>query len=577
VLAMVGASAALTISEIPFLGPLGAVRVGLIDGELVVNPLMSEVHESATLDLIVSASRDAIVMVEAGASEVSEEKLLEAMRLAHDEIKKLIDVQLELQKLVGKPKWELAEQKVDPAVYDEVVSRFGADIDAVTQVVDKKERQTATVDLQKRAIDELVPDDNEDPDRPRAVKAAFSQREKDVIRHRIAVDKRRPDGRAVDEIRQITCEVGVMPRPHGSALFTRGQTQAMTLLTLGATNEIQRIDTIGIEESKRYMHHYNFPPYSVGETGFMRGPKRRDIGHGALAERALMPMLPDEKGFPYTIRLVSEILESNGSSSMASVCGSTLSLMDAGVQIKAPVAGIAMGLIKEGESYVVLSDIAGVEDHLGDMDFKVAGSAAGITALQMDIKISGVTFEILADALEQARRGRLFILDKMKATIAEPRAELSPYAPRIFTLQINPDQIGLIIGKGGETIKGMCEEFSVEIDVQDDGTIYIAAPDVEAGEGVTERILSMTKEVEVGDIVTGRVVSIKDFGAFVELKRGVDGLIHISKLGQGKRVDKVEDVLQKGQTVTVEVIEIDKQRNRIALKPVDIGTPDTLD
>jgi len=401
------------------------------------------------------------------------------------------------------------------------------------------------------------------------VKRAFAQLEKDVIRRRIAVQKRRPDGRGTDEIRPITCEVGLMPRAHGSALFTRGQTQALTLTTLGATGDAQRIDTINPETTKKYIHHYNFPPYSVGETGFMRGPKRRDIGHGALAERALLPMLPDEKGFPYTMRLVSEILESNGSSSMASVCGSTLSLMDAGVQIREPVAGIAMGLIKEGDDYVVLSDIAGVEDHLGDMDFKVAGSRNGITALQMDIKISGVSFEILAAALEQARRGRLFILDKMLATLPAPRAELSQYAPRIFTIQINPDQIGLIIGKGGETIKGLCEEFGVQIDIEDDGTIYIAAPDMEAGEAVTERIASMTKDIEVGDIITGKVVKTTDFGAFVELKKGVDGLIHISKLGGGKRVDKVEDVVSRGDTITVEVVEIDKARNRIGLRPLE--------
>jgi len=565
VLAMIGASAALTISEIPFNGPLGAVRVGLIDGDLVVNPTMTETQDEASLDLIVSASEDAIVMVEAGANEVSEEKVLEALSLAHQEIKKIIAVQHELQARVGKPKWEFAVQQVDRGVYDEVVAAFGADVDVVTQVVDKKERQAATVELREKVVAALVPEGSDDPERAHKVKRAFSELEKNVIRHRIAVDKRRPDGRAVDEIRSITSEVGVMPRPHGSALFTRGQTQAMTLLALGATNQIQRIDTIDIAVSKRYMHHYNFPPYSVGETGFMRGPKRRDIGHGALAERALLPMLPDAKEFPYTIRLVSEILESNGSSSMASVCGSSLALMDGGVQIKAPVAGIAMGLIKEGDSYVVLSDIAGVEDHLGDMDFKVAGSREGITALQMDIKIGGVTFEILRDALEQARRGRLFILDKMSETLAEPRAELSQYAPRIFAIQINPDQIGLIIGKGGETIKGMCEEFGVEIDIQDDGTIYIAAPDMEAGEGVKQRIEQMTREIEVGDIFTGTVVSTKDFGAFVELKKGVDGLVHISRLAD-HRVDKVEDVVTKGDVVTVEVVEVDKSKGRIALK-----------
>ena len=571
VLAMIGASAALTISEIPFLGPLGAVRVAIIDDELVANPLMTDIQERATLDLVVSGSRDAIVMVEAGAHEVPEERLLEAMRVAHEEIKKLIDLQLELQARVGKPKWEVAPHEVDRGTYDQIVATFGADVDAVTQIVDKKERQGATVELRQRVIEALVGDDSEDVDRRQLVKRVFAQLEKDIIRRRIAVEKRRPDGRALDEIRSVTCEAGVMPRPHGSALFTRGQTQAMTLLTLGATNEIQRIDTIGIEESKRYIHHYNFPPYSVGETGFMRGPKRRDIGHGALAERALLPMLPDEKDFPYTIRLVSEILESNGSSSMASVCGSTLALMDAGVQIKSPVAGIAMGLVMEGDQYVVLSDIAGVEDHLGDMDFKVAGSKDGITALQMDIKIAGVTFDILRDALEQARRGRLFILERMLAVLPEPRPELSPYAPRIFSLQINPDQIGLVIGKGGETIRGLCEEFDVEIDVQDDGTIYIAAPSMEAGEGVQQRIVAMTKEIEVGDVITGPVVSTKDFGAFVELKRGVDGLIHISRLGKG-RVDKVEDVVKRGDVVTVEVVEIDKVKNRIGLRLVDLDS-----
>ena len=367
------------------------------------------------------------------------------------------------------------------------------------------------------------------------VKRAVAKLEKDIIRRRIAVEKRRPDGRATDEIRPISSEVSVVPRTHGSALFTRGETQAMSLLTLGGTGEFQRIDGLGIEDKKRYIHHYNFPPYSVGETGFMRGPKRRDIGHGALAERALLPVLPDEVSFPYTIRIVSEILESNGSSSMASVCGSTLSLMDAGVQISAPVAGTAMGLIKEGDDYVVLTDIAGVEDHLGDMDFKVAGTAEGITALQMDIKITGVTFEILTEALEQARKARLFILGKMLETIAEPRSELSEWAPRIFSIQINPDQIGLVIGKGGETIRGMTEEFSADIDIQDDGTIFICAPDEEAAEGVKNRIQSMTKEVEVGDVFTGRVVKTTDFGAFVELKKGTDGLLHISRLGaQGR-------------------------------------------
>jgi polyribonucleotide nucleotidyltransferase len=571
ILAMIGASAALTISEIPFLGPLGAVRVGMIDGELVVNPTLEQLQD-ATLDLVVSGSAEAIVMVEAGATEVSEEKILEALEIAHAEIKKIVAVQLELQKLAGKPKWLVPEWTVDAAILADVQAKFGAELATATELVDKKARSEATGTLKQRVIDALAPEGC-DPETAVQVRRAFSKLEKDMIRRRIAVDKRRPDGRALDEIREISCEVGVMPRTHGSALFTRGQTQALTLVTLGATGEHQRIDGLGIETSKRYMHHYNFPPYSVGETGFMRGPKRRDIGHGALAERALLPMIPNEVDFPYAMRLVSEILESNGSSSMASVCGSSLSLMDAGVQIKGPVAGIAMGLVKEGDDYVVLTDIAGVEDHVGDMDFKVAGSAAGITALQMDIKISGVTFAILKEALEQARKARLFILDKMLAVLPEPRPELSQYAPRIFSIQINPDQIGMVIGKGGETIRGMTEEFSVSIDIEDDGTIFICAPDMEAAEAVIARITSMTKDVEVGDIFTGKVVKTTAFGAFVELKKGTDGLIHISQLGEG-RVKQVEDVVNRGDLVTVEVVEVDKARNRIGLKPLKLPEKD---
>ncbi|MEE4274696.1 MAG: polyribonucleotide nucleotidyltransferase [Thermoleophilia bacterium] len=569
VLASIGASAALTISKIPFNGPVGTVRVGYIDGELVVNPTLTEAYEESTLDLIVTGTADAIVMVEAGAKEVGEELILEALELAHGEIKKLVDVQLQLRELAGVPKREVVEATVDPGVFAEVQSAFGADMDAATQVVEKLERQTATADVRTRALEQLAGGDEPDPERVLQVKRAVAKLEKDIIRHRIAVEKRRPDGRKTDEIRLITSEVGIVPRTHGSALFTRGQTQALTLLTLGGTGEFQRIDDLSVVEKKRYIHHYNFPPYSVGETGFMRGPKRRDIGHGALAERSLVPVLPEEVDFPYTIRLVSEILESNGSSSMASVCGSTLSLMDAGVPIKAPVAGIAMGLIMEGDDYVVLTDIAGVEDHLGDMDFKVAGTSEGITGLQMDIKITGVTFEILKGALEQARRARLFILERMLETLPEPREELSPYAPRIFTIQINPDQIGLVIGKGGETIRGMTDEFGVDIDIQDDGTIFICAADKESADAVIGRITAMTKEVEVGDVFTGKVVKTTDFGAFVELKKGTDGLVHISRMApKGQRVSSVEDVMKRGDIVTVEVVEIDKARGRIGLRPV---------
>jgi polyribonucleotide nucleotidyltransferase len=573
-LASIGASAALQLSEIPFEGPVGSVRVGRIDGQLVINPTLEEIQNESDLDLVVTGTADAIVMVEAGAKEVAEAVVVDALRLAHTEIRKIIDVQLELQRLAGKPKWTVPAWSVDEGLLEEARTRFGATLDQATRLEDKKARQDASAEAKAAAVDALAGEEPE-AERLAQVKRAVSKLEKDIIRDRIAVQKRRPDGRGTDEIRLITCEVGVIPRTHGSALFTRGQTQAMSLLTLGGTGEFQRIDGLGIEDKKRYIHHYNFPPYSVGETGFMRGPKRRDIGHGALAERALLPVLPDELDFPYTIRIVSEILESNGSSSMASVCGSTLSLMDAGVQISKPVAGVAMGLIKEGDDYVVLTDIAGVEDHLGDMDFKVAGTADGITALQMDIKIKGVTFEILTEALEQARRARLFILERMLETIPEPRGELSQWAPRIFTIQINPDQIGLVIGKGGETIRGMTDEFGADIDIQDDGTIFICAPDQESAEGVMNRIQAMTKEIEVGDVFTGRVVKTTDFGAFVELKKGTDGLIHISRLApKGERLKNVEDAVKRGDTVTVEVVEIDKARNRIGLKPLKLPEAD---
>jgi polyribonucleotide nucleotidyltransferase len=390
-----------------------------------------------------------------------------------------------------------------------------------------------------------------------------------VIRRRIAVDKKRPDGRGADEIRPIDIEVGVAPRTHGSAVFTRGQTQAFSVATLGTTRDDMRLDNLGLKESKRYFHHYNFPPFSVGEAGFMRGPKRRDIGHGALAERALLPLVPDPDEFPYTIRVVSDILESNGSSSMASVCGSSLSLMDAGVQIGRPVAGIAMGLIKEGDDYIVLSDIAGVEDHLGDMDFKVAGTEKGITALQMDIKISGVTFDILRDALGQAKEGREFILGKMAEVIAEPRAQLSPNAPSISQIEIDTDKIGMVIGKGGETIRALSEEFEAQIDVDDDGIVRVFAATGDQGDALVERIRQMTKEVEVGDEYTGKIVKTTTFGAFVELSKGTDGLLHISNLKPGERVDTVEDVVNRGDEVNVKVVEVDRERGRIGLRLAD--------
>src|SRR2546421_3602446 len=568
VLAMNGASAALMVSDIPFPIPVGSVRIGQDEeGGFVVNPEEEWLSETP-LDLVVAGTEEAILMVEAGASEVSEAEILDALDIAHSEIKKLCAAQRELQEKAGKPKAEVEIPQVDEGVLEKIRAQFGKQLDQATQVVDKLERQEATKAVEAEALEALAgdPADPEYRERRAAAQLAFDKLEKDAIRRRIAVEKRRPDGRAADEIRPISIEVGVAPRTHGSALFTRGQTQAFSVVALGTTREEMRLDTLGLETAKRYFHHYNFPPFSVGEAGFMRGPKRRDIGHGALAERALVPMIPSQEQFPYTIRVVSDILESNGSSSMASVCGSTLSLMDAGVPIKASVAGIAVGLVKEGDDYIVLSDIAGVEDHLGDMDFKVAGTEDGITALQMDIKISGVTFDILKTALDQAREGRLFILGKMSEALSEPREELSPYAPRITSIQIDTEKIGMVIGKGGETIRALSEEHEAQIDVDDTGQVLVYAQTGEQGDALVDRIRQMTKEVEVGDEYTGKVVKTTTFGAFIELSKGTDGLLHISNVSPGKRVESVEDVLARGDEVNVRVVEVDRERGRIGLR-----------
>ncbi len=571
ILAMNGASAALIISDIPFDTPVGAVRIGQDDeGGFIVNPEEEWLSETP-LDLVVAGTEEAILMVEAGAKEVSEAVILDALDIAHGEIKKLCQLQRDLQKKVGKEKIVLEAPKVDESLLDKLKKDFGKKLDDATQVVDKLERQDATKAVETEAVEALAGDaDAADHSEKRAAaQLAFDKLEKDTIRKRIAVDKKRPDGRAADEIRQISIEVGIAPRTHGSALFTRGQTQAFSVAALGTTREEMRLDTLGLETTKHYFHHYNFPPFSVGEAGFMRGPKRRDIGHGALAERALVPVVPSIEDFPYTIRVVSDILESNGSSSMASVCGSSLSLMQAGVPLKGAVAGIAMGLIKEGDDYVVLSDIAGVEDHLGDMDFKVAGTDHGITALQMDIKITGVTFEILRDALEQAKVGRTHILGKMNEVISGPSEELSPYAPRITSIQIDTDKIGMVIGKGGETIRALSEEFDAQIDMQDDGTVLVYASNGEQGDALIERIRSMTKDVEVGDEFTGKVVKTTTFGAFVELSKGTDGLLHISNIKPGERVESVEDALNRGDEIEVKVVEVDRERGRIGLRLAD--------
>ncbi|WP_445150539.1 polyribonucleotide nucleotidyltransferase [Baekduia sp. Peel2402] len=568
ILAMNGASAALMISPVPLPNPVGAVRIGKVDGNFVVNPNEEDLLENTDLDLIVAGTEEAILMVEAGANVVSEAEILDALDIAHDAIKKLCGAQRELAEKVGKPKLQFDVKELPATLIDEIRASHGADLDAATQVFDKLERQDATKAVEAAVVEKYAGDPDADTyaEYKSNATTAFAKLEKQIIRERIAKDKKRPDGRHETEIRPISIEVSVAPRTHGSALFTRGQTQAFSVAALGTLKEEMRLDTLGLETKKYYWHHYNFPAFSVGETGFMRGPKRRDIGHGALAERALVPVIPHIDDFPYTVRVVSDIFESNGSSSMASVCGSSLSLMDAGVPIKAPVAGIAMGLIKEGDDYTVLTDIAGVEDHLGDMDFKVAGTSEGITALQMDIKITGVTFDILRDALAQARDARLDILGQMARVIATPREQLSAYAPRIITVQIDPSKIGLLIGKGGETIRGLSEEFESQIDVNDDGQVLVYSANGELGEKLAERIRTMTKEVEIGDSFSGKVVKTTTFGAFVELAKGTDGLLHISNVKPGERVGTVEEVLNKGDEIEVRVVEVDRERGRIGLR-----------
>jgi polyribonucleotide nucleotidyltransferase len=569
ILAMNGASAALAISPVPVAKHVGAVRIGKLEGDFVINP-PEETHEELDLDLIVAGTDEAILMVEAGAQGVTEAEILDALDIAHGEIKKLTAAMQELQEKAGKPKVDHQEPQQDEGLLNEIRgSHAQALVDAIA-TEGKLERYEAIDEVKAAVVAHYAPDSGDEDAvaaRKAEVGAAFDTIEKETIRKAIAVEKKRPDGRAQDEIRPIETEVDVAPRVHGSALFTRGETQILSNVALGTTRMDMRIDTLGLVTTKRFWHHYNFPPYSVGEAGFMRGPKRRDIGHGALAERALAATIPDEESFPYVIRVVSETLESNGSSSMGSVCASSMALQAAGVPVTAPVAGVAMGLIKEGDDYIVLTDIAGVEDHLGDMDFKVAGTAEGITALQMDIKITGVTFDILRDALDQAHKGRQFILGKMAEAIDGPREKLSPHAPAIESIKIDPEKIGAVIGKGGETIRGMCEEFEAEIDVEDDGTIRVYAPTGELVDGVVQRITSMTKEAEIGDrYESAKVVKTTTFGAFVELVKGTDGLLHISNVKPGERVDSVDDVLSSGDLIDVTVVEVDKERGRIGLR-----------
>ena len=554
--AMFGSSLALSVSDIPFDGPIAGVTVGRINNEFIVNPTVEQ-QEKSDIHLVVAGTKDAINMVEAGADEVPEETMLEAIMFGHEQIKLLIKFQEEIVQAVGKEKLEIKLYEVDAELEATIRQMAENDLTSAVQVVEKHAREDAINEVKARVIAHFE-EQEADADTLKQVKEILYKLVKEEVRRLITEDKVRPDGRKIDEIRPLSSETGILPRTHGSGLFTRGQTQALSICTLGALGDVQILDGLGIEEEKRFMHHYNFPQFSVGETGPIRGPGRREIGHGALGERALEPVIPNEKDFPYTVRLVSEVLESNGSTSQASICASTLAMMDAGVPIKAPVAGIAMGLVKKGEHYSVLSDIQGMEDHLGDMDFKVAGTAKGVTALQMDIKIEGLSKEILEEALQQAKVGRIHILNSMLETISEPRKQLSAYAPKILTMTINPDKIRDVIGPSGKQINKIIEETGVKIDIEQDGTVFISSVDEEMNANARKIIEDIVREVEVGQIYLGKVKRIEKFGAFLEIFNGKDGLVHISELAE-ERVNKVEDVLKIGDEVLVKVTEIDKQ------------------
>ncbi|WP_026485873.1 polyribonucleotide nucleotidyltransferase [Caldanaerobius polysaccharolyticus] len=561
--AMIGSSVALSISDIPFDGPTGSVVVGLVDGKLVLNPVLKE-REKSTLHLTVSGTKDAIMMVEAGGNEIPEDVMLDAIMFAHEEIKKIVEFQEKIVAEVGKPKMEYTVFTPDEQV-DKEVREYATEKIREALLSDDKQKRTENLDKVNEEVMQVFLEKY--PDKEQDIDEILYNITKEQMRKMVIEDGYRVDGRALDEIRPIYCEVGLLPRAHGSGLFTRGQTQVLTVATLGAMGDIQILDGLGDEEFKRFMHHYNFPPYSVGETRPLRGPGRREIGHGALAERALEPVIPSEDEFPYTIRLVSEVLSSNGSTSQASVCGSTLALMDAGVPIKAPVAGVAMGLIKEGDKVAILTDIQGLEDFLGDMDFKVAGTAKGINAIQMDIKIHGIGKEILQKALEQARKGRLYILEKMLQVIDKPRPHLSPYAPKILTTVVDVDKIRDIIGTGGKTINKIIDETHTKIDIEEDGRIYVSAPDIEACKRAIEMIESIAKDVEVGTTYLGKVTRITPFGAFVEIAPGKEGLVHISKLSK-TRIKSVEEAVSVGDKILVKVTDIDKQ-GRINLSRKD--------
>jgi len=565
VIGLVAGAAALYLSDIPFLTPLAAVRVGLVEGHLVTNPTYSEVKESL-LNMVVAGTEDAIAMVEAGATEVSEETVSDAIQYAHGEIKKIIAMEKELFQKLGIQKRAFTAPELDQAIEDEVRQKVEDNLREAmdTSKYPKLESQKKVSEL-KDALVASYPETDEET--RRKVAGAFGRLEERIFRQDTLLKRQRPDRRAFDEVRPISCEVGLLPRTHGSALFTRGETQALVTATLGTAEDQQRLDVLEGESYKRFMLHYNFPPFSVGETGFLRGPGRREIGHGALAERALFRVVPDEAAFPYTVRVVSDILESNGSSSMASVCGGCLALMDAGVPIKSPVAGIAMGLVKEGDKYAILTDIAGAEDHFGDMDFKVAGTKDGITALQMDIKVSGITPQIMAEALAQAKTARLHILEKMLAALPEARTKISAYAPHIHTIMINPAKIGELIGPGGKVIRGIVEQTGAKIDVENDGRVNVAAVDESSASKALKIIKDMMAEAELNKTYLGKVVRLADFGAFVEIFPGTDGLLHISEVAE-HRIRDIRDELKEGDQLLVKVISIDGNKIRLSRKAV---------
>jgi len=566
--ALIGASAALALSGTPFQGPIGGARVGYINGQYVLNPSATQLKDSH-LDLVVAGTRHAVLMVESEARLLTEEQMLGAVTFGHDQMQSAIKAIDELVAEAGKPKWDWQPPAKPEGLADKVTELAGQGLRAAYQHTDKGQRHEAVGEVKKMVMETLAPQDGESSWSADEVKDAFYKLEKDHVRNEILSGKPRIDGRDLTTVRPIHIEVGTLPRTHGSAIFTRGETQAMVVATLGTGRDAQIIDAIEGEYKDPFMLHYNFPPFCVGETSFMLGPKRREIGHGRLAKRGVMAVVPSAEEFPYVLRVVSEITESNGSSSMASVCGTSLALMDAGVPVKAPVAGIAMGLIKEGDKFAVLTDILGDEDHLGDMDFKVAGTADGVTALQMDIKIDGITREIMHAALEQAKAGRVHILGEMSKVLDKPRSEMSQYAPRLFTMRVHPDKIREVIGKGGSTIRQITEETGTTIDIADDGTITIASANKEAADDARRRIEMITADVEVGKIYEGKVAKIMNFGAFVQILPGKDGLVHISQISD-QRVENVTDELSEGQKVRVKVLEVDKQgRIRLSMKDVD--------